>query len=141
VLIAPGYLWQEGTKFSPRNAAADRGALIREGAEAFEALFAERVSGAGGQQFVRGVGYPAFLPTDEQAEVLIPGSITPEDLLGIAVATEAQAQAETARLEILGAEVPRIVIAPALFDPQRLSRSLRGGSIPEEVEFKTRRTP
>ena len=76
LLVDSHYLWRTGTKFCPRNAAAEHGRLIEEGAAAFEALFADTVEGV--NTYGRGPDHPAFLPTDEQAEVLIPdqGKIT-----------------------------------------------------------------
>ncbi len=73
LLIEAHYLWHVGTKFCPRNAAAGGGRSIREGAEAFEALFAGTVEGS--RTLRRGPSHPAFLPTDEQAEVLVPDKV------------------------------------------------------------------
>ena len=73
LLIKAHYLWQASTKFCPRNAAAMHGRLVSEGVQAFEALFAKTVEGTHG--FKRGPHHPVFLPTDEQAEVLIPDRI------------------------------------------------------------------
>ena len=84
LLIGPHYLWRIGTKFCPRNAAADRGRLISEGVEAFDALFADVVEGA--RSYRRGPNHPGCLPTDEQAEVLIPDRIRRGDMQGVVVA-------------------------------------------------------
>ena len=45
LLVHARYLWEPGTKFCPRNAAAAHGALIREGHNAFDALFEKTVDG------------------------------------------------------------------------------------------------
>ena len=63
LLVDARYLWQVGTKFCPRNAAAEHGRLVHEGATAFESLFAEVV--AGFDVYRRGPQHPDFLPTDE----------------------------------------------------------------------------
>ena len=132
LLINPHYLWRAGTKFCPRNAAAEHGRLVDEGADAFEGLFAETIVGQ--RRFNRGPRRPAFLPTDEQAEVLIPDRVERRDVLGVAVRDEAQAKRELARLKLLGRRSPTVVIAPNLFQPERLSRLIREGRIPVEQE-------
>ena len=132
LLINPHYLWHAGTKFCRRNAATELGRLVADGADAFEGLFAEVVEGR--RAFRRGPRHPTFLPTDEQAEVLIPDWVERQDVIGIAVRDETQARRESARLALLGHRSPRIVIAPDFFDPERLSRQLRTGRIPVERE-------
>jgi hypothetical protein len=135
VLIKPQHLWTSGTKFCPRNAAANWGRDVREGPEAFETLFAPAVVGAYGKTFARTASHPAWLPTDEQAEVLVPDRIAREDVLGIAVVNESQAKREMARLELLNERLPRIVIAPMFFNAERLSTALRSGRVPEESDY------
>lgn len=135
LFIAPRYLWLAGTKFCPRNAAAGYGKFVKEGLEGFEQMFRDEVAGAGGYTFTRSATHPLWLPTDQQAEVLIPDKVEREDIIGIAVADEAQAKREKVRLETLGAPIPRIVIAPDFFTPRQLSRTLSSGETPEEREF------
>ncbi len=134
LLIDPRYLWQSGTKFCPRNAAAEHGRLVRAGVAGFDAMFDEMVEGF--QTYRRGPGHPSFLPTDEQAEVLIPDRVGRSDIKGFVVRDEAQAGREASRLELLGLTVPRIVIAPEFYDPVGLSFKLRTGLIPSEIEHK-----
>jgi hypothetical protein len=133
LLIAAQYLWLPGTKFCPRNAAANHGRNVRGGAEAFEALFAPVVEGA--STFRRSDSHPQWLPTDEQAEVLIPDRIQREDVLGIVVRDESQAKREAGRLEQLDEPVPRLFIAPMFFSAKQLSGSLRNGDLPTELEY------
>ena len=133
LLIAPHYLWHTGTKFCPRNAATGHGRLVRYGAGAFEGLFAETVEGQ--RTFSRGSQRLASLPTDEQAEVLIPDRVERRDVIGIAVRDEAQAKRELARLELLGRRSPPLAIAPDFFEPYRLSGLLRTGRIPVERKY------
>ena len=134
LLIEAHYLWRAGTKFCPRNAAAGHGRLIGEGAKAFEALFAETVEGV--HTYRRGPDHPASLPTDEQAEVLIPDHIQRQDVIGIVVRDDAQAGREVSRLELLGRDPPPILVVPEFFDPNALSRPLRAGRIPTEREHR-----
>ena len=132
LLIDSRYLWRTGTKFCPRNAAAGHGRLIGEGTAAFEALFADTVEGV--RTYRRGPGRPAFLPTDEQAEVLVPDQIRPQDVIGIAVADDAQARREISRLNLLGRRPPPVLVVPEFYDPNALSQQLRAGRIPQERE-------
>jgi hypothetical protein len=134
------YLWKDGTRFCPRNAAASFGREVRSGHLAFEGLFASRVAGACSRDYVRTSRSPEYCPTDEQAEVLIPDTIALEDILGLAVHSIEQARNEIVRLLYL--QVPearvrglRIVIAPDLYDKHRLSRMLKMGQMPEETPF------
>jgi len=132
LLINPRYLWHKGTKFSPHNAATKHGKLIGEGVEAFEAMFCETVTGSG-RHYTRGPCHPNFLPTDEQAEVLVPDIIELQDVNGVAVRDNAQAKREVARLKQLGlAGFTPFRVIPEFFDPKALSRDLRTGRIPSE---------
>lgn len=134
LLIEPHYLWRAGTKFCPRNSAAEHGRLIGEGPEAFEALFANAVEGV--RTYRRGPSHPAFLPTDEQAEVLIPDRIQRKDVIGIVVRDDAQAAREISRLELLGRRPPSMLIVSEFFNPNALSRLLRAGNLPPEREHR-----
>ena len=136
LLIDARYLWRAGTKFCPRNAAAEHGSLVREGADAFETSFAETVQGAGGRTFTRYPHQPAFLPTDEQAEVLVPDQIQRQHVMGIAVCDEEQAKREVARLNLIGLSPPPVVIVPEFYDPRTLSELLRAGRLPVEHEHQ-----
>ncbi len=135
VLIDAHYLWRTGTMFCPRNAAALRGRLIGEGPEAFQALFAPTVEGSASLPFTRAPNHPDFLPTDEQAEVLIPDQIETQDVVGIAVRDDSQAKREVAALKLLRREPPPILVIPQFFyDPNALSGLLRAGRVPRERE-------
>lgn len=135
VFIDSRYLWQAGVKFCPRNAAASSGRFVREGATAFSALFAQSVAGSS-RNYDRGPNHPDFLPTDEQAEVLIPDVVEHQDIIGVAVRDEAQARRELARLKMLGRKPPPIFVAREFYSPGRLSTLLRAGQRPAEVELK-----
>lgn len=137
LLLKPHYLWGPGTKFCPRNAAAGCGCGVEGGAQAFESMFAPSIVGGGGKTYTRSIRHPQWLPTDEQAEVLIPDRVAREDVVAVAVADEAQAKREHARLTQLLVEVPRIVIAPDFFVPYSLSSQLRAGQLPAEMPFKS----
>lgn len=134
--IKPHHLWAPGTRFCPRNAAANSGRDAREGFDAFDGMFEPSVLGAYDRTYTRSSTHPGFLPTDEQAEVLIPDRVSREDLLGIGVANESQAKREIARLETLNVQLPRVLIAPDLFEAEWLSRKLRSGSRPTENVYE-----
>ncbi len=132
LFIAPRHLWMPGTKFCPRNAAAGRGYGVRGGEEAFDSLFAPSVPGAGGRTFKRQPHRPAFLTTDEQAEVLIPDQVARQDILGFAVVDEAQAKREIARLRMLNERVSPVTIAQDFFNRHRQSAAFKSGELPKE---------
>ena len=131
LLLSPHYLWQEGTKFCQRNAATAHGQLVREGLDAFDALFDKVVEGS--QTYRRGSLHPDFLPTDEQAEILIPDRVERSDVLGIAVQSKAQRKRELVRIELMGMNAPTLLVVPEFYDPERLSQMLRNGHVPNEV--------
>lgn len=133
LLIDARHLWRAGTKFCQRNAAAGHGQGVRGGDAAFDALFADTVEGR--QTYRRGPRHPDFLPTDEQAEVLIPDRIGRGDVYGVAVRDDEQAAREASRLELAGLTVPRFVIVSEFFDPYTLSGKLRRGQMPVEREY------
>ena len=135
LLLEPRHLWAHGTKFCPRNAAAAGGRLVAEGLETFEAMFAPEVVGAYGKTYARGPSRLPSIPTDDQAEVLIPDRVARGDVLAIVVVDESQAKREIARLQTLDERVPRVLIAPEFFDAHRLSSMLRRGVSPKEEQF------
>jgi hypothetical protein len=135
LFISPHYLWAEGAVFCPFNAATGCGRHLGAGAVAFDALFVDSTTDTQGRTYCRGSTHPAFLPTNEQAEVLVPDQIDEGDILGVAVADEAQARRDLAALRILNVPLPRLWIVPDLYSPQWLSTTLRSGQMPTEIEF------
>lgn len=137
LFIDAKFLSMPGTKFCQRNAATGYGRHAREGIVAFRSMFDETVLGAYNKTFRRGPKRLLSVPTDEQAEVLVPDRIALESIKGVAVPSESQAKNEVARLRLLGVkEVPfRIVIAPTLFDKHSLSNALKNGVIPSETPW------
>jgi hypothetical protein len=134
------YLWRDGTRFCPRNAAASFGREVRSGYSAFENLFAPQVAGTRGRNYTRTALTPDYCTTDEQAEILVPDRIALHDILGLAVHSGKQAKNEIVRLLYLQIPEPavrglRIVIAPDLYDKYRLSSLLKRGERPQETPF------
>lgn len=134
LFIAPLYLWRPGTKFCPVNAATAFGRLLEEGPEAFRAMFQPTMS-LGRGEYTRRANYPAFLPTDEQAEVVVPNGISPHHIVGIAVHDEAQGAREHRELLDHGIAPPPIVVVPEFYDPRGLSRLLKVDRAPEEMPW------
>ena len=135
LLLNPRHLWTAGTKFCHRNAAANFGSDVAEGETAFDSLFATSVLGSQNRTYGREASHPTWLPTDEQAEVLIPDRVERDDLLGIVVADEAQAKREQSRLVQLEAEPLPIYVCSDFFEAYALSKMLRVGRMPTEVLF------
>jgi hypothetical protein len=133
LLLSPSLLWQSGTLFSPRNAAAEAGALIRGGYNGFSQLYAPTVVGAGGHSFRRTPAMLPCCPTDDQAEVLIAEQIPQALVAGVTVPTIDAARVELGRLAFLsGAARTRWNVAPALFDGS-WSAAVRRGQRPQET--------
>ena len=76
--------------------------------------------------------HPDFLPTDEQAEVLIPGRIDRSDVIAVAVRDDEQARDEAARMRLMDSSLPELVVVPEFFDPPALTRKIREGVRPQE---------
>lgn len=137
LLIDPKYLWQDGVRFCPRNAAAGGGIYVTDGFTGFLSLFADRVEGAYGKVRLRQPNHPLCCPTDDQAEVLVPDQIELADILAIGVQTEEQAQNELARLKYVDASTQKLdfIIAPKFFDKYSLSRAIRTNVPIEELIY------
>jgi hypothetical protein len=135
LFINPKYLWLPGTRFCPRNAASDYGNRVGEGKEAFLSMFAQSVPGAYNKTWTRSNTHLACCPTDNQAEVLIPDTISIGDILSVAVQTHTQAKNEATRLSLLDVPEDRFnfVIAPTLFDKYKLSQCISSGKRPQET--------
>lgn len=135
--IVPDHIWQDGTLFCPRNAAADHGRLVQGGLASFESLFADSVEGAGGRTFTRSRDRLPSCPTDEQAEVLVLDRIPLEDVKAVIVRDARQAQREATRLEYQGCDPSalRFMVAPVLFRPYELRPYLARGGRPSETPW------
>ncbi|HEX7059584.1 MAG TPA: DarT ssDNA thymidine ADP-ribosyltransferase family protein [Solirubrobacterales bacterium] len=135
LLIDPSHLWAPSTEFSPRNASAQGGALLKPGYKAFMELYADEVSGARGKSWGRGLK-PESCPTDDQAEVMIHKRVPLQDAGTIVFADEARAADNLGALRLLGvpAEAFDYVIAPAFFETN-LSSVLRSGGKPLETPW------
>lgn len=136
LLLDPALLALPGAKFCPYNAARGLGGGINSGFAAFGALFQATVSG--NARRTRSARHPDWWPTDDQAEVLLPGPIPLSHVHGVVVKDAAQAELERYRLTQhldMGTVLPPLIIAPALFDKYLLSQTVRAGHRPAELPF------
>ena len=138
LFVRPTVLAFPNTLFCPRNAAAAYGRYLKPGLEAFDAMYAPAVEGAGGRTFRRGPRHLACSPTDGQAEVLIPVRIPVEDITGVAVRTREQGVEEKVRLGYCGIDVTGLnfVVAPTLFEKWPLSNAIQAGTRPKESSLE-----
>ncbi|MGW3227302.1 DarT ssDNA thymidine ADP-ribosyltransferase family protein [Kitasatospora sp. NPDC001095] len=131
--LDPQLLDLPGAGFCPYNAARRAGAGVAEGAAAFEAMFATEVIGNAVRR--REPRHPTWGPTDDQAEVLLPGPVSATRISAVIVPTEEQAELERYRLAVhLGTAglLPTMLVAPELFDKYQLSNQIRVGRRPAE---------
>jgi hypothetical protein len=137
LLVDPKYLWQDGTLFCPRNAAAEYGRYIAKGPQAFEAMFADEVVGTRRTIYRRTKEQSAACPTDQQAEVLVPDRIAIADIVGVGVKDDEQAMTERARLKANGLDsgMFRFVVAPHMFNKYELDGIIKNGRRPAETLF------
>lgn len=137
LFISPQYLWNAGTCYCPRNAAAGWGGQVVKSLSGFQSLFAPSITGAYGKTNSRGAKHLNCSPTDDQAEVLVQAHIPLADILGVAVKDETQAKNEVVRLRLAGIEPNpfRFIIAPELFNKYNLSNAIRAGKRPTELLY------
>jgi len=135
--FSPEYLWNSETHFCHRNASARRGAFVRAGVEAFRGMFAPSVLGAGDRVYTRQPTRARSVPTDDQAEVLVPRFVALDDVYTVAVRNEAEAGKVWAGLEQIGGDPERFTftIVPEFFQPSLLSGIIARGQQPDELEW------
>ncbi|CAM3347738.1 DarT ssDNA thymidine ADP-ribosyltransferase family protein [Stackebrandtia soli] len=129
LLLDPELAARPGVLFSPLNAATKRGALLQPGAEGLRACFAPTVG-----KSTRGPRHLPSAPTDLQAEVLVPGSISVSDIRGIVVGSDAEAVKLRTRLNMIGVDGPAPwIVAPQFFEAKPLTAAIRSGRrVPEQ---------
>ncbi len=130
LLLEPTLAARPGTLFAPCNAAYGSGAHLQSGPAALTKCW-DNPSMRG---WSRGSGHHPAVPTDLQAEVLIPGPVVLSDVRGIVFADPETATEFHATYAQYGLRPDRVdwFVAPLLFDPDRLVTRLRqGGTIPE----------
>jgi hypothetical protein len=96
--------------------------------------------GSGGRTYVRTGEREPCCPTDEQAEVLVHRRVPLDDVQRIVVASTSQAKRTYIGLEQLGVHPDRFLysISPDFYQTQAMSRLLKRGDRPIEVEWDHR---
>lgn len=137
LFISPHHLWDPGTCYCPRNAAAGWGSQVVTGLVGFQSLFVSSVLGARQRTNSRSARHLNCSPTDDQAEILVHSHIPLVDILGVAVRDETQAKNEIVRLHLAGMDpnLLKFIIAPDLFNKYILSNSIRSGRRPTEILY------
>lgn len=135
LLLCPSYLWMEGTLFCDTNAATEKGGRIRAGLKGFKALFADEVAVPGRAAHRTRASKPDCVPTDGQAEVLIPHLVRRDTIIGLVVRSKKQAKRELKRLEKRNLPALKTLVAPDLFRPNELNSMLESGKLPKETVY------
>ncbi|WP_435586986.1 DarT ssDNA thymidine ADP-ribosyltransferase family protein [Micromonospora aurantiaca (nom. illeg.)] len=127
-----GLLDRPGVRFFPHNAARGHGSAQSFGTEGFSGMFAQVVQGQ--QRWTRLRPHPDWWPTDDQAEVQVPGPISIATVHSVIYRSNEQQAAEVARHGMLRPlhPLPPAIVAPTLFDKYALSTSVRRGERPAE---------
>jgi hypothetical protein len=135
--LDPALLWERDALFSPRNAAAQYGALLQSGWQGWQALFVPQVAGAHGKMRRRTPQMLAWCPTDGQAEALIPDAIPQRYITAVIVQNEEQAHKEQVRLTCLKVNTTFAwIVAPTLFTrPSHWNELARQGKRPDERQL------
>lgn len=132
LLLNPELLWKPGTLFCQKNAAAANGSLIREGLQGYLSMYPQSARG-----FSRKATHLPAVPTDLQAEVLVPGPIPFTAVTGIVMKSNEQAETELARWDTLSIPRPQIpiLISPDFFNKTNLRDRIWRGEQPLEVAY------
>lgn len=133
LLLSVDLLDRPGALVSPRNAAA--GTAMTATDASFNAIYAPVVVGR--QRYVRGPHHLDAVPTDLQAEVLIPNDISLSQVCGLLFPTEVMCRTVRANLRQVTRDPPAHWTwgsSPEAFDPDALRRCVHGGTPPEEYD-------
>jgi hypothetical protein len=133
LFLKPDLLWSPHTLFCEKNAAAANGALIMRGEKGYRSMFPSSARG-----YARKATQLLCSPTDLQAEVLIPGPILLNQVIGMAMRSEEQVQTELVRWETVGIQRPEIPIfvAPSLYSKTDLRDRIWQGRRPDEIFYE-----
>jgi len=132
ISLDPSPIWQDGTLFSPRNAALHNGKHIRSGLDGFNRMFRHRPD----------LDYQTRSPrqldgvaTDLQAEVLVRESVIASTIRSAVVPDRRSAQKLQSAITKSGfdRQIARITICEPLFKPSRLLSMVEQGERPEAL--------
>ncbi|HSQ88386.1 DarT ssDNA thymidine ADP-ribosyltransferase family protein [Romboutsia sp.] len=132
--IDPSIILDKRTLFCETNAATRNGRLLKEGVEGFENMFKEIINVK--RYLKRTSKMLKCSPTDDQAEVMIYGSIPRDRITGIIVPSEKDVINLTKAMELayINIEIP-IIVAPDIFTT-KFSSEIREGITPDEKLIK-----
>ncbi|MCY3999347.1 MAG: DarT ssDNA thymidine ADP-ribosyltransferase family protein [Bacteroidetes bacterium] len=135
LLIKPHYLWMDGTKFCPVNAATRKGFFIADGYKSFLGLFSQNTHGLA---YNRSPQHLECAPTNIQAEVLVPHPIHLDSITSIVVADEEQAKREIRRAFLQGLSIDKnILVVPEFYKRSDLAQSIQQGNrVNESIFYK-----
>ncbi|MYB37537.1 MAG: DUF4433 domain-containing protein [Gammaproteobacteria bacterium] len=121
LLLKCDLLGEPGVRFCPVNAATANGQYVQGGALGFMTLFEEEVR-VGNRPRKRTPRQPASVPTDNQAEVLVPGRVSLTFLLEVVVASNAGLDRAGAALRrwpsFWGMPKPQVRLEERMFRPE-----------------------
>ena len=133
LFLSPDLLWSTAARFFDHNAASKH-SVARTGLDGLRSLYAHQVVGGRGINRRRGEMHLRSCPTDDQAEVLIPGAVPISAVRGICFPTEVQAQDELSSFDMFQLQAPRCIICPRMFEKYVLSAAIRAGKrVPEQI--------
>ena len=133
LIIHPKHMVRSETQFCPCNAARECGRHLQSGFAGFSSLFQQTSPGI---TWNRATTHLAAAPTDIQAEVLIAERIPLDDICGIAVKSDEQAQRELCRLRLQGINLDKpIYVAPDFYSRRSLSGLIQRGQRAAETLY------
>lgn len=131
IFIDPSVMLDETTYFCHRNAAANAGAFISRGDEAFTGMFDQVVQGQFRMTRTRNMLLNST--TDGQAEVLVYKNIPRDKIIGVAVPSLQQAKLQRAMFVVLNIPDIPIIVSPDLFSESWNRKVKEGRPIDEFV--------
>jgi len=97
-------------------------------------MFAHEVQGQQTYRRSDDALYPPYLPTDQQAEVLVANPVPLQQIQAVIVPSREQAATEVARLRLVSRRAKELSfsVSPDMFDKYKLSGLLKRGIRPKE---------
>ena len=122
--LKPDILAVRTTKFSPVNAASQRGGMVGDGIDGFESMFSSPVREwvhGGWRTVLRRKQHLRNLPTHPQAEVLVKGQIPISNVIEVVVDSDKAFDRVHHLVDYWPVDKPPITVQPLLFDKNYLN--------------------
>ena len=122
--LKPDILAVRTTKFSPVNAASQRGGMVGDGIDGFESMFSSPVREwmhGGWRTVIRRKHHLPNLPTHPQAEVLVKGQIPLSDVIEVMVDSDEAFDQVHRLMDDWPADKPRLTVQPLFFNKNYLN--------------------